>query len=182
MGVVSKSPSTAGGRPCSWPSASRKNCCVVCSRRPCPGQSKRPTGQPSTLSRPPTDKVEPRYRESAVAFNLARLDYACQRYRPALASLQQDLFDDVLLNLSAKIVQAKCFQELGEHDLLEAHLEAMRKYIRRHKELGQYAARYLNFTTALRCILRAQEGQRKTVWQETNAMLVLAEKDWLLEQ
>ena len=72
------------------------------------------------------DKVEPRYRESAVAFNQARLDYALRQYRPALALLQQDLFDDVLLSLSAKTVQAKCFQELGEYDLLEAHLEAMR--------------------------------------------------------
>lgn len=126
------------------------------------------------------DKVEPRYRESAVAFNQARLDYACQRYRPALAQLQQDLFDDVLLNLSAKIVQAKCFQELGEHDLLEAHLEAMRKYIRRHKELGQYAARYLNFTTVLRRILRVRAGRQEALRTEIGAMSVLAEKDWLL--
>lgn len=126
------------------------------------------------------DKVEPRYRESAVAFNQARLDYALRQYRPALALLQQDLFDDVLLSLSAKTVQAKCFQELGEYDLLEAHLEAMRKYIRRHKEIGQYGERYLNFTAALRRIIRIRPAQRAELRREIMAMSVLAEKEWLL--
>ena len=127
------------------------------------------------------DKVEPRYRESAAAFNQARLDYALKRYRPALALLQQDLFDDVLLNISAKTVQAKCFYELGEYDLLETHLDAMRKYIRRHKEVGYYGERYLNFTAVLRRVARARPGERADLQREIKTMPVLAEKDWLLE-
>jgi len=127
------------------------------------------------------DKVEPRYRESAAGFNQARLDYALKRYRPALALLQQDLFDDVLLNLSAKTVQAKCFYELGEYDLLETHLDAMRKYIRRHKEVGYYGERYLNFTAVLRRVARARPSERIDLQQEIKAMPVLAEKEWLLE-
>lgn len=128
------------------------------------------------------DKVEPRYRESAAGFNQARLDYALKRYRPALALLQQDLFDDVLLNLSAKTVQAKCFYELNEYDLLDTHLDAMRKYIRRHKEVGYYGERYLNFTAVLRRIVRAKPGERLELQKEIKTMPVLAEKDWLLER
>lgn len=127
------------------------------------------------------DKVEPRYRDSAAGFNRARLDYALKRYRQALALLQQDLFDDVLLNLSAKTVQAKCFYELNEFELLDAHLEAMRKYIRRHKEVGYYGERYLNFTAVLRRIARTRPGERADLLREIQAMPVLAEKDWLLE-
>ena len=127
------------------------------------------------------EKVEPRYRESAAGFNQARLDYALKRYRPALSLLQQDLFDDVLLNLSAKTVQAKCFYELGEYDLLETHLDAMRKYIRRHKEVGYYGERYLNFTAVLRRVARARPSERTDLQQEIKAMPVLAEKEWLLE-
>ena len=66
-----------------------------------------------------SDRVEPRYRAGASAFNQARLDYALKRYNAALEVLQQNLFDDVLLNLSAKTVQAKCFYELNEFDLLD---------------------------------------------------------------
>lgn len=127
------------------------------------------------------DKVEPRYRESAAAFNQARLDYALKRYRPALALLQQDLFDDVLLNLSAKTVQAKCFYELNEFDLLDTHLEAMRKYIRRHREVGYYGERYLNFTVALRRIMRIKPGEQADLRRDISAMPVLAEKEWLLD-
>ena len=128
------------------------------------------------------DKVEPRYRESAAAFNQARLDYALRRYRPALVLLQQDLFDDVLLNLSAKTVQAKCFYELNEYDLLETHLDAMRKYIRRHREVGYYGERYLNFTRVLRRVMRARPGEQAVLGQEIKTMPVLAEKEWLLER
>lgn len=127
------------------------------------------------------DKVEPRYRASASAFNQARLDYALKRYNAALEVLQQNLFDDVLLNLSAKTVQAKCFYELNEFDLLDTHLDAMRKYVHRHKEVGYYGERYLNFIAALRRIMRASVPRSVELRAEISAMPVLAEKEWLME-
>ena len=127
------------------------------------------------------DKVEPRDRAGTSAFNQARLDYALKRYNAALEVLQQNLFDDVLLNLSAKTVQAKCFYELHEYDLLDTHLEAMRKYVRRHKEVGYYGERYLNFIAALRRIMRAPALRSVELRAEISAMPVLAEKEWLME-
>ncbi|MFN0033565.1 MAG: hypothetical protein ACKVUS_00775, partial [Saprospiraceae bacterium] len=127
------------------------------------------------------DKIAPRDRRDAVAFNEARLYHALRQYRPALVLLQQNTFGDLLLNLSAKTVQAKCFYELEEHDLLEAHLEALRKFIRRHKEVGYYGERYLNFIAALRRAVKADPAEALRLREEIAAMSVLAEKEWLLE-
>ncbi len=128
------------------------------------------------------EKIAPRDRLDAVAFNEARLHHALKQYRPALRLLQQNTFEDLLLNLSAKTVQAKCFYELEEHDLLEAHLEALRKFIRRHKEVGYYGERYLNFVAALRRVVKSDPKEAKNLREEIVAMPVLAEKEWLLEQ
>ena len=128
------------------------------------------------------DKIAPRDRSDTVAFNEARLHHALHEYRPALVLLQQRSFDDLLLNLSAKTVQAKCFYELEEYDLLEAHLEALRKFIRRHKEVGYYGERYLNFIAALRRVVKSDPGEVGNLRAEMAGMPVLAEKEWLLEQ
>ncbi|MBL7803415.1 MAG: hypothetical protein JNL02_06750 [Saprospiraceae bacterium] len=128
------------------------------------------------------DKITPRDRAGAAAFNEARLYHALRQYRPALALLQQNVFDDLLLNLSAKTVQAKCFYELEEYDLLDTHLEALRKFIRRHKEVGYYGERYLNFVAILRRLARMAPAARENLRQEIADMQVLAEKAWLLER
>ncbi len=127
-------------------------------------------------------KIAPRDRGDAVAFNEARLHHALRAYQPALVLLQQRTFDDLLLNISAKTVQAKCFYELEEYDLLEAHLEALRKFIRRHKEVGYYGDRYLNFIAALRRVVKADPGEAGALRDEIMSLPVLAEKEWLLEQ
>ncbi len=126
------------------------------------------------------DKITPRDRAGAAAFNEARLHYAQGEYRPALALLQQNVFDDLLLNLSVKTVQAKCFYELEEYALLDTHLEALRKYIRRHKEVGYYGERYLNFIAVLRRLARALPEDFLALKKEIAGMSVLAEKEWLL--
>lgn len=136
----------------------------------------------SQLIRDYGPKVAPRDRKDAVAFNEARLHHALKEYRPALILLQQNVFDDLLLNLSAKTVQAKCFYELEEYDLLEAHLEALRKFIRRHSEVGYYGERYLNFIAALRRVVKADPAEKSVLRSDMAAMPVLAEKEWLMEQ
>ncbi len=128
------------------------------------------------------DKIAPRDRNDAIAFNEARLHHALRQYQPALLLLQGNTFDDLLLNLSAKTVQAKCFYELKEYDVLEAHLEALRKFIRRHKEVGYYGERYLNFIAALRRVVKARPSEAESLHEEIGTMSVLAEKEWLLEQ
>ena len=136
----------------------------------------------SQLLRDYGPRIAPRDRRDAVAFNEARLHHALKRYRPALVLLQQNAFDDLLLNLSAKTVQAKCFYELEEYDLLEAHLEALRKFIRRHSEVGYYGERYLNFISALRRVVKSGPAETAALREDILSMPVLAEKEWLLEQ
>jgi DNA-directed RNA polymerase subunit F len=58
----------------------------------------------------------------------------------------------------------------------------LRKFIRRHKEVGYYGERYLNFIAALRRVVKSDPNEAKNLREEIVAMPVLAEKEWLLEQ
>lgn len=69
-----------------------------------------------------------------------------------------------------------------ELDLLETHLEALRKFIRRHREVGYYSERYLNFIAVLRRLARAMPADFPVLKNEISAMPVPAEKEWLLER
>ncbi len=128
-------------------------------------------------------KVHPRDREGIVAFNQARLYYIQKKYKPALRLLQRDLFEDVLMNLSVKVIQAKCFYELQEYDLLDAHLEAFKKFIHRQKGLSlTYSERYLNFVIAIHKLLNAGPNTKHQVLSLIQSMGSLAEKEWLILQ
>ncbi|MEN0004501.1 MAG: hypothetical protein AAF798_10165 [Bacteroidota bacterium] len=132
-----------------------------------------------------TRKLEPAFRESMHSFCLARLAYSQKNYDHALGLLQQANYKDLLLNLSAKTVMLKIFFELNHFDLLEAHLEAMRAFLRRKKVMGYHKENYLNTIKMTRKILELplfdKEGKEK-LRQEVEAAKYIAEREWLLSQ
>ncbi len=130
-------------------------------------------------------KLERPYRESSFSFCLARLEYARQRYREALPLLQKANYRDPLLNLAAKTLLIKIYYETEEYSLLQAHLEAMRNYIRRKKVIGYHRTNYLNITFYARKLMALapfdKAGARKlaeAIRQEEE----LTEKAWFLGQ
>ena len=131
------------------------------------------------------DRLEATHRNSDFSFNLARLKYEQSKYDEALTLLQAADYKDLLLNLSAKTLAAKIYYQLEAFDLLEAHLQAMRIFIRRQKKIGYHQENYLNFVASLRKILELPKfdktGQEKlrTEIEETKS---LAERRWLVAQ
>lgn len=129
--------------------------------------------------------LERRYRESSFSFNLARLEYARRRHGAVLELLQKANYRDPLLNLAAKTLLLKTFYELGEHDLLQSHLDAMRNYIRRKRVIGYHRTNYLNIVRYTEKILQLNWNHPQAVealHQEIAQTDILTERDWLLEQ
>ncbi|MEM9824543.1 MAG: hypothetical protein AAF985_25880 [Bacteroidota bacterium] len=124
------------------------------------------------------------FRESMFSINLARLEYSRKNYKTALQLLQKSEYKDLLLNLAAKTVMLKVYFELEEFDLLDAHLGAMRTFIRRKKMIGYHQENYVNLIQFTRKLMECNPYDRKEKEQlrrEIEQTKVVAEKGWLLE-
>lgn len=106
------------------------------------------------------NRLEKRYRESSFSFNLARLEYANQNYGFVLELLQKANYRDPLLNLSAKTLLLKTYYDLGEHDLLQSHLDAMRNYIHRKRVIGYHRTNYLNIIRYMEKVIRLNQWDK----------------------
>lgn len=129
--------------------------------------------------------LESSYRDSSLSFNQARLDYARHRFDSVLLLLQKANYRDPLLNLAAKTLLLKTYFVLGEHDLLQSHLDAMRNYIHRKKVIGYHRTNYLNIVRFTERMLH-REPHNKQALEELRTEIekepVLTEKEWLLER
>jgi hypothetical protein len=131
------------------------------------------------------DYLREPYREPLYSFNRARLEYLRREPGRALQLLQKAEYKDVLLNLAAKTLQLKIFYELGETDLLESHLQAIKTFIRRKKVMGYHRDLYLNLVHFTRKLLELpvlDKAQREVLRAEIAAAKGVAEKEWLLLQ
>ena len=130
-------------------------------------------------------KLERVYRESSFSFCLARLEYARQQYEQALPLLQKANYRDPLLNLAAKTLLIKIYYETEEYSLLQAHLEAMRNYIRRKKVIGYHRTNYLNITLYARKLMALapfDKAGAKKLAEAIRQEDVLTEKAWFMAQ
>lgn len=125
------------------------------------------------------------HRESMFSFSLAKLAYARRDYASALGLLQKAEYADLLLNLAAKTLLMKMFYETGAFDLLAAHLQAMKAFIRRKGVIGYHQDNYLNiihFAHKLMDMNPFDKSGKETLQQAIENEEVLTEKAWLLEQ
>ncbi|MEM9888144.1 MAG: hypothetical protein AAF849_19785, partial [Bacteroidota bacterium] len=131
------------------------------------------------------ENLEKQYRESTYHINLASIAYATKEYDQALFYLQRYNFKNVILNLTAKVLQMKIFYELEEREVLESHLKAMETFIRRKEVLGYHRENYSNilkFTNQLNTINIYDADALRELQSKIERAVVLTEKNWLLEQ
>lgn len=129
--------------------------------------------------------LERTYRDSAYSFNMARLKFARKDYDEALELLQHSNYHEPLLNMAAKTMAIKIYYALGEYDVLDAHLEAFIKYIRRKPGLGYHRDNYLQlarYTQKLVALNRNDKAEMQALRQKIASEPVLTEREWLLEQ
>ena len=129
--------------------------------------------------------LERKYRDSSFSFSLATLAYSQKNYSAALDLLQKSNYRDLLLNLGAKTVLLKIYYELDELDLLDAHLEAMKNFIRRKRIIGYHQKNYQNIIQVTRKLISSNIFDKKEM-EELGEIIQnadpLTEKEWLMER
>ncbi|MCB0556927.1 MAG: hypothetical protein KDD02_25495 [Phaeodactylibacter sp.] len=125
------------------------------------------------------------HQESMFSFSLARLAYERRQYGQVLEWLQKAEYEDLLLNLAAKTLLLKTYYELGEEELLESHLEAMKVFLRRKEIIGYHRLNYRNIIRYTHQLLRLNSHNRQAAQllrDKIEVETVLTEKAWLLAQ
>jgi len=130
-------------------------------------------------------KLDPKYRSNYVDYNSAKLWYAQKKYKAAMQKLRRVEYDDLFLNLDAKVLLLKIYYELQELDVLESHISSFQKYVQRKKLIGYHQENYLNIIFLTKKLIELNPFDQKEKVNLKNKILTtkaLAERDWLLEQ
>ncbi|MEY3239872.1 MAG: hypothetical protein RIR11_1310 [Bacteroidota bacterium] len=135
-----------------------------------------------------SSRLEDKHRHSTVQFNLSRLYYERNDYDKAQILLREFEYDDMLMNVVAKIMLLKIYYKTGEYDALESLIEAVRSYLQRKEVMSQsYKNVFKNIIMLMKKLLHLNtyskpqvEKFRKAV-METNPIQE-QEREWFLQQ
>jgi hypothetical protein len=130
--------------------------------------------------------VNEKYRDNAVEFSLARLEFYKKNFKQVLTHLNNVNYEDVWYNINAKTIYLHAYYELDEFDALESLLQAFKMYIRREKSLSaDRKVHYLNlikFTSALMKLNAKEQPKVLKLKEEILATKGVVSKPWLLEK
>lgn len=124
-------------------------------------------------------------RQAYMNYNFSRWYFHQKAYQKAEELLVADDFEDLHLNLSAKMLLLKMYYELGEFQLLDSLLNRFNTYLSRQKALVYHKQNYNNiirFTRRLASINPFSSKAKNKLRKEIEAVEILTEKTWLLEQ
>jgi hypothetical protein len=128
--------------------------------------------------------LEPRYRESTIRFNQARLAYVRKDYDRSAYLLQTTNFKDLVNNLIAKTTLLKIYYEQDEWDVLENQIERFKNFIRRRELSDYHQKNYRNILRYLQRLIRLLPGdqeEKAALRSEVEQVDILSEKDWFLQ-
>jgi hypothetical protein len=130
--------------------------------------------------------IDEKYRENAVEFSLARLEFYRKNYGKVLEHLNRVNYEDVWYNINAKTLQIAAYYELDEFDALDSLLMAFKMFIRREKSLSQdRKEHYLNlirFTGALIKVHPSEKQKISKIKEEIQQSKGVVSKPWLLDK
>ena len=119
-------------------------------------------------------------QENLQHFNIARLLFYKGDYKRARELLMQTEYEDILLNIGAKVMLLKIYYHEEELELLDALLDSFRIFLGRKKVLTYHKSHYMNLVKYTKKILQTIDV--KSLKKEIENTSHLAEKKWLLEQ
>lgn len=117
-------------------------------------------------------------------YNTAKLEFERGNLDAAMQLLTQVEYNDLLLNIGAKVILLKIYYQEKHNDALDALLESFRVFLNRKKVLSYHKSNYTNLVNLTKRLLYYSPNskeleQLKTEITNTNP---LTEKQWLLEQ
>ena len=131
------------------------------------------------------DKLAHKHRANYTHFMLSKLYYAQKNYDEAMRRLSQVEYNDLFLNLDAKILLLKIYYELNEYDALESFIASFYRFLLRQKIKSYHRENYANTISFIRKLAEVNPHD-KTKKEELRQRIIeaspLGEKEWLLEQ
>lgn len=129
--------------------------------------------------------LTPKFRETYTHYSLSKLRYNQGNYQEAMQRLLQMEYNDLFLNLDAKVMLLKMYFELGELEALDALLASFKIYIERNKKLGYHQENYLNIIRLTRKLTEMNPFDKNAkigLKAEIENTIILGERQWLLRQ
>lgn len=130
--------------------------------------------------------VDEKYRNNAVEFSLARLEFYRKKYSKVIEHLYKVTYEDVWYNINAKTILLASYFELDELDALESLLQSFKMFINREKSLSSdRKTHYLNLVKFTHQLIKIHPKDKvkleklKTEIEETKGVV---SKPWLLEK
>ena len=130
--------------------------------------------------------MQPQYRQNYQHYNHAKLAYEQKQYEKAMQLLIRVEYDDVFLNIDAKIMLMKMYYQQKNHDALYSLIESVRVFLSRKSKavLSYHQENYSNILKYLQKIVRCNPYD-KNLKQQLRMEIVdvqpLTEKKWLLD-
>ncbi len=129
--------------------------------------------------------LDKQYLAAQVDYNTAKLHFTLQQFEPAMRLLQQVDFDDIFMNMDAKVMLLKMYYSTQKMEALDALLNSFDVFLHRKKILSYHRDNYRNIVRLLRKLVNTpvfdDSGQ-----QQLRELIIttqpLTEKAWLLAQ
>lgn len=126
------------------------------------------------------------YQKSYESYVQGKLYFAQRNYTKALEHLQYVEYEDIFLNLGARVMQLKIYYELGEYMVLDSFLQSFKVFVLRKKRvLGYHYDNFKNIIQLVRRLMNLPFQSKKKKAKLYNTILqmdTLTEKEWLLKQ
>lgn len=131
--------------------------------------------------------INTKFRDNAVKFNLARINYYKKDYNKVIEYLREVEFNDLIYNLTSKSILLATYYETDEIDPLFALFESFRTYLNRNKSNmpERYYHSYMNlikFSRKLSKTFVNEKEKIKILRDEINSQPAIADKKWLLQK
>lgn len=135
-----------------------------------------------------TPLLAPVFRDHYERFCRAKLCYQEGNLDQVRTLLHDLAFEDVLLELNARLLLLKTYFESAEWRLLEGFLTTFERFVNRKKMLAYHAPNYRNIIQFAFKLMQWKSGKRsfsveelENLRQQINAAKPLTEREWLLE-
>ena len=129
--------------------------------------------------------LKAQFKDNYTHYNLSKLRFYQKNYTEAMQRLQQVEYDDLFLNLDAKVMLLKIYIELGELEVLESFITSFQRFLQRKKLIGYHQENYGNMIRLTRKLVELNpfdKMEKQRLKQEIEAIKALSEREWLLKQ
>ena len=130
-------------------------------------------------------KINKKYRQNAINYNTANLNYFKREYTKVLPLLQKVEYDEEYYNLSSKVLLLATYYELKEMELALMFCDSFRIYLKRNKNLSDAnKTRYQELIYFAKKLITNQDSTVEKInkLKITIEKSIAASKNWLLEK